>query len=144
MKFIIRNLEPLDYYKEYFNLLQQLTDAPMVSFEIFNQFVNSLSPNHQIFVIEDISINKIVSTGTILIENKLIHGLGQVAHIEDIVTDLKYRGQRLGKDIIEKLIDVAYCKKCYKIILDCSEHNIGFYLKCGFDQKAVQMVKYLI
>jgi glucosamine-phosphate N-acetyltransferase len=141
-KFTIRNLDTSDYNKEYFNLLRQLTNTSEISYEEFSKFINGLNQDHQIFVIEDLLTERIIATGTILIENKLIHGLGKVAHIEDIVTDDKYRSQGLGKYLIEKLIDVAKNAKCYKVILDCANHNIGFYTKCGFEIKGVQMGKY--
>ncbi len=34
------------------------------------------------------------------------------------------------------------CKErgCYKVILDCAEHNVAFYEKCGLTKKEVQMV----
>lgn len=140
-KFIIRNIEASDYYKEYFNLLSQLTIAPIISYDIFVNFINKLNSDHQIFIIEDLCTNRIVGTGTIFIEYKLIHCQSQVAHIEDIVTDANYRGQGLGKYIIEKLIDIAQYRNCYKVILDCEEHNIPFYIKCGFKSKGVQMAK---
>ena len=142
--FTIRNLEVSDYYKEYLNLLSQLTTTSIVSYNDFCEFVNSLNLNHQIFVIEDLNTNKIVGTGTVLIECKLIHGLGKVAHIEDIVTDKSFRAQGLGKYLIEKLIDLSKERKCYKVILDCVEHNVGFYIKCGFEKKGFQMAKVLI
>ena len=28
---------------------------------------------------------------------------------------------------------------CYKVILDCSEGNVPFYERCGFQRKEVQM-----
>ena len=37
------------------------------------------------------------------------------------------------------LKDVADSLGCYKAILDCSEANIPFYEKCGFDKKGIQM-----
>jgi glucosamine-phosphate N-acetyltransferase len=141
IKFNIRNLGTSDYYKEYFNLLSQLTTAPIISYEQFVEFINGLNLSHQVFVIEDLSTNRIIATGTILIECKLIHELGKVAHIEDIVTDNFYRGQGLGKYIIDKLIGIAQYRNCYKVILDCAEHNIGFYTKCGFEIKGMQMEK---
>jgi len=142
--FTIRNLEVSDYYKEYLNLLSQLTTTLIVSYNEFCEFVNSLNLNHQILVIEDLNTNKIIGTGTVLIECKLIHGLGKVAHIEDIVTDSKFRGQGLGKYLIEKLISLSQERKCYKVILDCAEYNIEFYTKCGFEKKGVQMAKYFL
>jgi glucosamine-phosphate N-acetyltransferase len=143
-KFTIRSLKNTDYNKGYLNLLSQLTDTSVVSFDEFSQFVSNLTVQHQIFVIEDLSINKIVGTGTILIELKLIHGLGKVAHIEDIVTDNEYRCLGLGIKLIDKLVKIAEENKCYKVILDCKEHNVGFYNKCGFEEKGVQMAKYFV
>lgn len=31
---------------------------------------------------------------------------------------------------------------CYKVILDCKECNTGFYEKCGFAAKGIQMARY--
>ncbi len=31
---------------------------------------------------------------------------------------------------------------CYKVILDCSEKNEGFYAKLGFQRKELQMALY--
>ena len=54
------------------------------------------------------------------------------AHIEDVVVDNMYRGNRTGKLLIEELIKIAKHYKCYKVILDCSKENVPFYEKCGF------------
>ena len=42
--------------------------------------------------------------------------------------------------IISALVEEARRQQCYKIILDCSEHNVDFYAKSGFVRKEVQMV----
>jgi len=104
-------------------------------------FVESLSNNHIIIVIED--NNKIIGSGTLLIENKVIHNMGLVAHIEDIVIHNNYKKQGLGKKIIDELINISIQSNCYKIILDCNEKNVNFYQNSGFKQKEIQMVKYL-
>jgi glucosamine-phosphate N-acetyltransferase len=44
--------------------------------------------------------------------------------------------------IIEQLKFVSARTNCYKTILDCAEHNVKFYEKCGFKLKEVQMVIY--
>lgn len=66
----------------------------------------------------------------------------KVGHIEDIVVDTTQRGQNLGKRIVEKLRDIGGKSGCYKVILDCNENLVGFYEKCGFTKKAVQMAWY--
>jgi glucosamine-phosphate N-acetyltransferase len=81
----------------------------------------------------------IVGTGSILIENKIIHDLGLVGHIEDIVVDEQYRSLGLAKILMAKLIDLAKEKKCYKIILDAADNVKGFYEKLGFKIHANSM-----
>ena len=63
-----------------------------------------------------------------------------MGHIEDIVVDVKHRKRGLGKMIIDYLTEYSKNKKCYKVILNCSQKNIGFYEKCGYKQKEVEMV----
>lgn len=43
--------------------------------------------------------------------------------------------------MIEKLISIA-TTKVYKVLLTCSESNVGFYEKCGLDRKSVNMALY--
>lgn len=140
---IFRHIEPNDYYKEYLTLLEQLTivEKEKINYEQFRNFVDNLSNNHIIIVIED--NNKIVGTGTLLIENKVIHNMGLVGHIEDIVIHNNYRKQGLGKKLIDELINISIQSNCYKTILDCNEKNVNFYQNSGFIQKEIQMVKYL-
>jgi len=140
---IFRHIESNDYYKDYLTLLEQLTivEKEKINYEQFRNFVDNLSNNHIIIVIED--NNKIIGTGTLLIENKVIHNMGLVAHIEDIVIHNNYRKQGLGKKLIDELINISIQSNCYKSILDCNEKNVNFYQNSGFIQKEIQMVKYL-
>lgn len=143
MLFQIRQLEKEDYNKKYLLLLKQLSiiDENKITKNDFDLFVNNLNENNQIYVIE--KNNQIIGSITLIIENKIIHNFGKVCHIEDVVIDKNTRGLGLGR----KLLDFAkeYSKKnnCYKIILNCSEKNIRFYEKCGFEKKEVEMVMYI-
>ena len=98
-----RNLQKNDYNKKYFDLLSQLTEVnkEKISFVDFCNFIDKLNENHHIIVI--IHNNKIVASGTLLIEDKIIHGMSKVGHIEDIVVDSNSRGLGLGKKIISYL-----------------------------------------
>lgn len=81
----------------------------------------------------------VVGVASLITINKLIRGGNRVAMIEDVAVS-KYSGSRgIGTMLIERLKELAIEKGCYKTILNCSEENIGFYKKCGFYQKEVQM-----
>lgn len=71
-----------------------------------------------------------------------IHALGKVGHIEDIAVAKDQQGKKLGLRIIRALDFIAEKVGCYKTILDCSEANEGFYVKCGFRRVGLQMAHY--
>lgn len=52
------------------------------------------------------------------------------------------QGKKLGLRIIQALDYVAEHTGCYKTILDCSEANEGFYVKCGFKRAGLEMSHY--
>lgn len=135
----IRKLEATDYNKGYLDLLKDLTVVGDISESDFLVRYEILSrPPYHIYVIESDDCI-IVASGTLFIENKVIHNLGQVGHIEDIVVSKSCQGQNLGKKMIDKLLSVAKEEKCYKVILDCSPTVKGFYEKCGFTEKGLMM-----
>jgi glucosamine-phosphate N-acetyltransferase len=85
---------------------------------------------------------KIVGTVTLLIETKLIHNMGKVAHIEDVVVDKNYRNNGLGKQMIQYAVSLSKEYGCYKTILDCSDENVSFYQKCDFEKRDNMMAIY--
>lgn len=140
----IRKLEVDDYNKGFVELLGQLTSTGNITFNMFEERWMDVrkNPDQAILVIENLKTNRIVAAGTLLIERKFIHEGGTCGHIEDIVVDTTQRGQNLGKRIVEKLRTVGEDAGCYKVILDCDEKLVGFYEKCGFQKKAIQMAWY--
>ena len=152
-KYIVRNLCKDDYDSNYLQLLCQYfsINVDVISFADFTDYIDKLQSTHQIVIIENINDNipsknnntpYIIGSSAIFIETKIIHNFGKVAHIEDVIVHNEFRGKGIGKMLIEKCIEVAKQNGCYKIILDCSEHNCEFYEKCGFTQKGAQMAMY--
>jgi glucosamine-phosphate N-acetyltransferase len=143
------NCRPLvltDYDKGFFELLSQLTFSPTVSFEKFSHTFESIEQNGNthVMVIEDSVSGTIIGCGTIVIEQKYIHGCGCIGHIEDVVVHKDYRKQRIGNNIVEHLLNIGKDKNCYKVILDCSTENVKFYMKCGLKKShSENMVLYL-
>jgi glucosamine-phosphate N-acetyltransferase len=79
---------------------------------------------------------KVVGAATLLLESKFIHNGGIVGHIEDVVVEKNYQGQKIGEKIIRYLLEVAKTKGCYKTILDCVDEVKPFYEKIGFTHNA--------
>ena len=145
VSFGIRPLKRSDLNNTYYALLAQLSDMNIsrVTENKSNKFYNSLDDNHQIYVIEEVTNKRVIGTGTILIEKKLIHNYGLVGHIEDIVIDVDYRKFGLGKILVEYLTDTCiFNKQCYKCILNCNEYNESFYTTCGYKRNGLQMSLY--
>lgn len=86
--------------------------------------------------------NIIVSTATVIFETKLRYNQ-PCCHIEDVGVHPSHRKEGYGKMIVDHCIGEAKAKKCYKIKLCCSDKNVGFYSKLGFEMSANGMEKVL-
>ena len=138
---MFRKLQVNDYYRGYLELLSGLTicNFKNITYDMFKKRYDEINSNIYVLEID----NKIIATGSIFIEKKFIRDMKNVGHIEDIIIDEKYRGKGIGKDIIFYLINIAKNNECYKVILDCSDENIKFYEKCGFNKKENHMAMYM-
>ncbi|KAG0250008.1 Glucosamine-phosphate N-acetyltransferase-like protein [Mortierella polycephala] len=146
--------------------LEVLTTVGAITDEAFQerfQYLKEHSDKYFTIVIEDMNVpattprsatssspslvtpgrGKIVAAGTVLVERKFIRQLGLVGHIEDIAVAADQQGKKLGLRIIETLKAIGQSQGCYKVILDCSEKNVPFYEKCGFERKGVEMGWYV-
>ena len=116
-------------------------EPTVAEFEARYDFMASRNDTYYILVVCD-SSNEVVGTGGVIVERKFIHNLGLVGHIEDIAVAKNQQGKKLGLRIIQALDYVAEKVGCYKSILDCSEANEGFYVKCGFKRVGLEMAHY--
>ena len=103
--------------------------------EIFKKIDSN--PDYTIAVAE--IEGKIVGSTTLLIEQKFIHQGGLVGHIEDVVVDKNFQGQKIGEKIMKYLLEIAKNQGCYKTILDCTDDVKPFYEKLGFKQVANEL-----
>ena len=79
---------------------------------------------------------KVISTCYVLIIPNLTRLGSSIAFVENVVTDKDYRGQGLGRKVMEKAIDFAREKNCYKVILQSGswrKEAHQFYENLGFD-----------
>ena len=130
----IRELKEEDLWNGFLESLDSLRHASGIrrskAKETFEKI--NANPDHIIAVAE--IGGRIVGSATLLIEPKFIHDGGLVGHIEDVVTDKEFQGQKVGKKVMNYLIEVAKNRGCYKTILDCTDDVKPFYEKLGFRQ----------
>lgn len=142
-RFCVRQLNEVDFYGGYLELLEDgfQIDPSSMGISQFRHFIYDKTV--KTFIIEDTD-RRIVASASVFIEQKLIHNMGKVGHIEDVVVSSDFRGYGLGKRIVNTCLDYAKTQECYKCILDCSEDNVNFYKKCNkdFQVKGVEMALY--
>lgn len=134
-----RPIAASDFESGALTLLSQLTHVGVVDRATFEQQIASMAACGIVTLVVCDTSGTVRGMASLLVEPKLIHGCGKVGHIEDVVVDAACRGQRLGEWLIAELCRVAARSGCYKTILDCDDKNAGFYEKCGFKRKGVEM-----
>ena len=135
----IRELQKEDLQKGFLTTLDSLRITSNIdknkAEEVFEK-MNS-NPNHIIAIAE--LDEKIIGSATLLIEPKFIHDGGLVGHIEDVVVDKNFQGQKIGNEIIKFLLEFAKNQGCYKTILNCTDDVKEFYEKVGFTLSANEL-----
>ena len=127
---MIREIEGTDLNDSYFELLSQLSGElkPCNVYNMWKAYLNGSSKTY-VYLDED---NNIIGSSTVFIEDKFLHCGSRVGHIEDVVVDRECRVKGVGTAMINQCVEYAQAQDCYKVILDCAENIIPFYVKCGF------------
>lgn len=136
----VRQLDESDYmnFKKVVNEFRQSD----FSYEKFIDTLNNCKKTSEIWLIID--NNEIVGIGTIIFEHKFIFNTCIYAHLEDICIVESHRNRGLGTLMVKTLLDRAKQCNCLKVTLDCADHNIIFYEKCGLERRGNQMCQLTI
>jgi glucosamine-phosphate N-acetyltransferase len=133
---VIRELQKEDLQKGFLTTLDSLRQTSNIKKNTAEKIYDKIESNPDHIIVVALIDEKVVGTATLLLEFKFIHSGGIVGHIEDVVVDKKYQGQKIGEKIIRYLLEVAKTKGCYKTILDCVDNVKPFYEKIGFRYNA--------
>ena len=133
---IIRELQKEDLGRGFLTTLDSLRQASNIEKNTADKIFDKIENNPDHTIVVALVDEKIVGAATLLLESKFIHNGGIVGHIEDVVVDKNYQGQKIGEKIIRYLLECAKTKRCYKTILDCTDNVKPFYEKIGFKHNA--------
>ena len=127
-------------YNDLLQLLSQLTNTPDMTKEEFSHIIQELGKKQFIFIMteNDTPVGMI----SLLIEQKIIHKGGKVAHIEDVVVDKNHRGKGYASILIQHVVKIAKIYNCYKCILNCTNEVMPVYEQNGFSLKTNGMSLY--
>ena len=136
---VVREIRKEDIGQAFFQTLDNLRSVGTLDPERGKQLLDEIyrNPNHFIYVFE--LDGQIVGTTTLFIEQKFIRNGGKVGHIEDMAVRKEVQLEGIGQVLVEEAVQEAQRSGCYKVILDCGEHNVPFYEKCGFHREEQQM-----
>lgn len=141
--YVLRDLEEEDYGRGFIRCLNELTEPVDITEEQFRrQFSMISNGDYRVIVAYSGEEDRIVGSGTLLIERKFIRGCAMKGHIEDVVVLGEKRGLGIGREIVKRLIELSKAAGCYKTALVCDVKNVKFYEKCGLVEKEREMVIY--
>jgi GNAT superfamily N-acetyltransferase len=122
-------------------LYEQLTEEKQ---NLSNEMINSVfteinsSPRHELLVAEEAGL--VVGTLFFQITPNLSHGARPWAVLENMVVDARYRGQGIGRLLIEYAFTRCRDTGCYKVQLLSHKKRLGahqFYRSLGFEESAL-------
>ena len=139
MNINFRFLERGDFDRGFLQLLDQLAPVRDFSKEFFERIFDEISTDQEKKVFVGLIDDKLICTGTLLVERKFFFGGKFFCHVEDVVVDEKMRGKGIGKALMNHLVEYAKSVDCARLVLDCVDDKKEFYVKCGFYRKGNQM-----
>ena len=135
----IRELKKDDLFNGFLTSLDSLRKASDIEKDKAEKIFEKINSNpDQIIAVAEVD-GSIVGSTTLLIEQKFIHDGGLVGHIEDVVVNKEFQGQKIGEKIMKYLLREANNRGCYKTILDCTDEVKPFYEKLGFKKVANEL-----
>lgn len=136
---VIRELKKEDLWNGFLTSLDSLRQASDIDKEKAEEIFEKINSNSDHIIAVAELDGEIVGSTTLLIEQKFIHKGGLVGHIEDVVVDKNFQGQKIGEKIMKYLLEIAKNRGCYKTILDCTDDVKPFYEKLGFKSIANEL-----
>jgi glucosamine-phosphate N-acetyltransferase len=130
MELVIRDLFAEDIDRGFLETLTALAEVRLRPREAVAVFQKRLRSGVLTYVALD--GDRVVGTASLLVEQKFIHGGGAVGHVEDVAVHPDYQHRGIGTALVNHTLTQARQRGCYKVILNCFDSLIPFYLRMGF------------
>lgn len=142
MEILIRDVVPHDF-DQVFGLLKQLWADKELDYEGMKKMFdhNLQAPDH--FYIVALYGPQVVGFCSLTVK----HNLWQQAflgNVDEMVVEESYRGQGIGKKLMQRITGIAKEKNCKRLELESSFHREeahAFYNELGFEKRAFQFSK---
>lgn len=112
-----------DYGRGYMDVLRVVGRTGWVGEDIWEErceWLRTMSSTYYILVVVNPE-DRIVASGTLMMERKFVHNLGIVGHVEDLAVARDQKGKKMGLRVLEALVHVAQTVGCYKVCLAPSQ-----------------------
>lgn len=134
-----------DDFPSIFKLLKTLWVDFDLNFEhLQTVYFKAIQSENQKLIVGTIK-GQIVGFCSLTIKNNLWLA-GKLGHVDEIVVDESFRGQGIGKKLMERITEIAKENSCKRIELDSAFHRKnahGFYKSIGYEVRAYLFSKTL-
>lgn len=103
-----------------------------MDYHAFDVALTKVLANSVLVLAEERVSGAVVGCGKLVLDYKMHYGGACVGHVEDLIVLASRRGQGIGRMLLAELVHAARDARCYKIILQCADHNVAFYQKSDF------------
>ena len=127
--------------KDFENLLplfRQLWPEQVLNTEAMNKvYIDNVKRDDRYYLCAETN-DRVVGFCSLSLKNSLWQQ-GYTGHIDELIVDEEFRRKGVGKELLERIIEIARNKKCCRIELDSAHHRVKahrFYLNNGFENRA--------
>lgn len=130
MSFLLRPLQAADFQNGFLETLGHLTTVDLTAEEAVRIWRGRNAAGVRTVVA--VTGEAVIGTASLILEHKFIHRGGTIGHIEDVAVHPGHEKKGVGSAVVRELVELARLSGCYKVILSCSDGNLGFYSRLGF------------
>jgi len=145
-RYIVRPINNDDLTPEYFRLLEEIKtitavypgkERAIAQLEIMKR----KGAKFVYVVLDSEQNNRLVATGSIVVEEKFEFNLAAYAHIEELAVFSDYQGKGVGRLLVQFMLGLIEKQGILKTVLFTTTDKIGFYNKVGFPHQRVLMLR---